>query len=280
MLKVYLVSGSTTKRAEQMADAAIAQFEGASVKVIPRKKVRTPNQVRAIVEEARDGDAIILHTLVAEDTRRAMASATHAHGVDAVDLLGPVLDRLASHLKLTPVGKPGLLAQAEATRSREIEAVEFAFRHDDGRNMDDLNRAEVVLVGVSRSMKTPTNLYLAYRGWFAANVPLVPKISLPDQLLAVPFNRVFYLHMSADRLLELRRVRAERDGIPAEGYASIDSVREELRFAERTCLERRWRKINVTGKSVEEVSREIILLAPTPSPAQEVTEDANSKPVT
>lgn len=260
-----------------MADAAIAQFENPSVKILRRKKIRTANQVRAVVEEARVGDALILHTLVAEDTRRAMLSATHAHGVDAVDLLGPLLDHLASHLKLTPVGKPGLLAQSEEARSRKIEAVEFAFRHDDGRNMDDLNQAEVVLVGVSRSMKTPTNLYLAYRGWLAANVPLIPKISLPAQLLAVPFSRVFYLHMTADRLLELRRVRAERDRIPTEGYASIDSVRDELRFAERTCLERRWRKINVTGKSVEEVSREIILLASPASPATKELETENSK---
>ena len=193
MLRVFLVSGSTTKTAEQMAKAAIVQFENASVKIVRRKKIRTANQVRAVVEEARVGDALILHTLVAEDTRRAMLSATHAHGVDAVDMLGPVLDHVGAHLKLTPVGTPGLLAQSEEARSRKIEAVEFAFRHDDGCNMDDLSRAEVVLVGVSRSMKTPTNLYLAYRGWLAANVPLVPRISLPAQLLAVPPSRVFYL---------------------------------------------------------------------------------------
>jgi regulator of PEP synthase PpsR (kinase-PPPase family) len=256
-----------------MARAAVVQFENPPVKIVRRGSIRTADQVRAVVEEARGGDALILHTLVAEDTRRAMLAETHANGVDAVDLLGPVLDHLGARLKLTPVGKPGLLAQSEAARSREIEAVDFAFRHDDGRNMDDLGRAEVVLVGVSRSMKTPTNLYLAYRGWLAANVPLVPRISLPAQLLAVPRSRVFYLHMAADRLLELRRVRAERDGIPMEGYASIESVREELRFAERTCLEQGWRKINVTGKSVEEVSREIILLASPASPTTE-TDDA------
>jgi len=272
MLNVFLVSGSTTKRAGEMANAALAQFPNSSVNIIRCKKIRTANQVRAVVEEARVANALILHTLVAEDTRRAMSSATHAHGVDAVDLLGPVLDQLASHLKLTAVGKPGLLAQTEEARSRKIEAVEFAFRHDDGQNMDDLNRAEVVLVGVSRSMKTPTSLYLAYRGWFAANVPMVPQISLPAPLLAVPFNRVFYLHMAADRLLELRRARAERDGIPLEGYASIDALRDELRFAERTSLERRWRKINVTGKSVEEVSREIILLATPAGSAKEESE--------
>jgi regulator of PEP synthase PpsR (kinase-PPPase family) len=269
MLRIFLVSGSTTKTARQMADAAIAQFENPSVEIVRHKKVRTADQVRGIVEEARDGDALILHTLVAEDTRRVMLEETHAHGVDVVDLLGPVLDHVGAHLKMRPVGKPGLLAHSEEARSREIEAVEFAFRHDDGHNMDDLGRAEVVLVGVSRSMKTPTNLYLAYRGWFAANVPLVPQISLPAQLLALPPSRVFCLHIAPDRLRELRLTRAERDGIPTEGYATIESVRDELRFAERTCLEQKWRKINVTGKSVEEVSREIILLATPARPARE-----------
>jgi regulator of PEP synthase PpsR (kinase-PPPase family) len=257
-----------------MARAALVQFENAQTTLLRRRNVRTPEEVGAVVQEAKGGDALILHTLVAEETRGAMLSQTHLHGVDAVDLLGPVLDHLASHLRLAPLGKPGLLAQSAEARTREIEAVEFAFRHDDGRNMDDLDRAEVVLVGVSRSMKTPTNLYLAYRGWLAANVPLVPQISLPPQLLCVPRKQVFYLHMSASRLLELRRVRAQRDGIPQDQYASVESIREELRFAERTCLERGWRKINVTGKSVEEVSREIILLA-SAKPASARADDSN-----
>jgi [pyruvate, water dikinase]-phosphate phosphotransferase / [pyruvate, water dikinase] kinase len=114
------------------------------------------------------------------------------------------------------------------------------------------------LVGVSRAMKTPTMLYMAYRGWFAANVPLVPGLSPPATLLAVPNDRVFCLVMTPDRLQQLRRVRAEEDSIPMYPYASMEQIRTELSFVEELCRKHHWHRIDVTGKSVEEVSREII----------------------
>ncbi len=177
-----------------------------------------------------------------------------------MDLLGPVLDRLADHLKLEPLGKPGLFPQLMEAKSREIEAVDFAFRHDDGQNAEDLNRAEIVLVGASRTMKTPTMLYLASQGWFAANVPLVHELFLPEGLRHVPSERVFCLMMTPSRLQELRRVRAKDSGIPLEPYASVEQIRKELRYAEQVCLAHGWRSIDVSGKSVEEVGREITTL--------------------
>jgi len=154
------------------------------------------------------------------------------------------------------------MRQLVEARSREIEAVDFAFRHDDGQNIEELDRAEVVLVGVSRSMKTPTMLYLAYRGWFAANVPIVPEIPLPEALEAVPPEQVFGLLMNPARLVELRRVRAVQTGIPEHPYAALEAVRRELHYAGEVCRKHGWREIDVTGKSVEEVGREIIALLP------------------
>jgi [pyruvate, water dikinase]-phosphate phosphotransferase / [pyruvate, water dikinase] kinase len=138
--------------------------------------------------------------------------------------------------------------------------VDFAFHHDDGLNPDELGRAEVVLVGVSRTMKTPTMLYLAYRGWFAANVPLIPGINPPRALASFPSERVFCLTMTSAHLIELRRARAHHEAIPLEPYASIEQIRKEMEYAERQCLKHGWQRIEVTGKSVEEVAREIITL--------------------
>ena len=121
--------------------------------------------------------------------------------------------------------------------------MEFAFRHDDGQHPEELDRAEIVLVGISRTMKTPTTLYLAYRGWFAANVPIVPTIPLPPELLRVPAERVFCLDMSAGRLVDLRRARAHALKMPVEPYASLEQVRWELTQARELCNEhgrRRW----------------------------------------
>ncbi|MGA2060080.1 MAG: kinase/pyrophosphorylase, partial [Thermoguttaceae bacterium] len=110
------------------------------------------------------------------------------------------------------------------------------------------------------TMKTPTMLYLAYRGWFAANVPLVPGIGPPKSLLAVPAGRVFYLAAAPDSLQQMRRARAEEESIPLEGYVSPDQIRRELAYADQLCRKHLWQRIDVTGKSVEEVAREIIIV--------------------
>jgi len=260
-LTVFAVSDGSADTAERLALSALAQFEDAPVKVIRRGNIRTPEQVEAVVREAVDG-GIILHTLVSDELRRLTVSQARLRGVDALDLMGPMLDHLATHLKLTPQQKPGLFKQRDEAKSREIEAVEFAFRHDDGRNSHELDKAEIVLVGISRTMKTPTVLYLAYRGWFAANVPLVPDVPPPAALLSVAKNRVFCLRMNPGRLRERRLTRASGESIPAELYASTAQVSKELRYSQLLCLQQNWRSIDVTGKSVEEVSREIIALMP------------------
>ncbi len=266
MLTVFIVSDATGETAERVVRAALVQFEDAAVNVVRRTLIRTPRQVRGVVEEAAQCDCILLHTLVSDKLRRVMIEQCRLRGVDSLDMMGPLLERLATHLKLTPQEKPGLFRQLVEARSREIEAVDFAFRHDDGQNSEDLHRAEVVLVGISRTMKTPAMLYLAYRGWFAANVPIIREITLPPALLSLPPQRVFCLLMAPHRLLELRRVRAENDGIPAEPYASLEHIRKEVHHAQDECRRRRWRSIDVTGKSVEEVGREIIALLPSRQP--------------
>jgi len=257
---VYAVSDASGETAERVVKSALVQFEGAPAEIIRRMNVRTPKRLRAVVREAAGGNSVIVHTLVSNTLRRLMLAECRAHGVDSLDLMGPVLDRLATHLKLTPREKPGLFKQLVEARSREIEAVNFAFRHDDGQNVGDLSRAEVVLVGVSRTMKTPTMLYLAYRGWFGANVPIVPGIALPPELLTLPPERVICLVMSPSRLHELRKVRVDHFGVPAETYASLESIREELRYSQHLAANHGWRQIDVTGKSVEEVAREVVFL--------------------
>ena len=260
MLTIFAVSDSTGETAQRTADAAVTQFQDAPVEVVRRGDILTEDQVRAVVAEAANGESIILHTLVSHRLRHVMLVESRLRDVDAFDLMGPVLDRLARHLHLSPQEKPGLLEQLQDARSRQIEAVEYAFQHDDGQNIDDLDRAEVVLVGVSRSMKTPTMLYLAYRGWLAANVPLIPELRLPSSLLRVPPRRVFCLFTAASRLLELRRVRARQQNIPEDIYASMEQIRKELQYAEHLCLEHGWQRLEATSKSVEELCQEITTL--------------------
>ena len=260
MVTIFAVSDATGATVERVVRAALAQFEGNPVEIIRRELVRDPERVRAVVAEAAERKAILFHTLVSNHLRGVMLDEARQRGVDAMDIMGPLLERLAAYLKHTPQEKPGLAHQLAEAKSREIEAVEYAFHHDDGHGADDLSRAEIVLTGVSRTMKTPTMLYLAYRGWFAANVPLIPEIPPPSGLLAVSSDRVFCLGMSARRLLELRHVRAGREGIPVHRYAAPDEIRRELAYAQELSARRNWRRIDVSAKSVEEVCQEIITL--------------------
>jgi [pyruvate, water dikinase]-phosphate phosphotransferase / [pyruvate, water dikinase] kinase len=260
MYTVFVVSDATGRTAERLVRAALEQFAGAAVQVVRRTQVRSVEQVCSVVREAAAAQALIVHTLVEDDLRRRILAESRQQGVDALDSMGPLLERLAGRLKLAPQQKPGLLRQLEDAKLREIEAVAFAFRHDDGLNANELDRAEVVLVGVSRSMKTPTMLYLAYRGWFAANVPLIPELPPLEPLLCVPPQRIICLTMAADKLSQLRRTRAVNDGIEVESYASAERVRKELDYAGQLCKMHGWRQIDVTNKSVEEAAREIIVL--------------------
>ncbi len=260
MLTIFVVSDATGETAERMLRSALVQFQDADVEIVRRGRVSTPEQVRGVVKEAAGCPAIIVHTLVSDELRHLILSESRQNGVDALDLMGPVLDRLVTHLKLTPLEKPGLYRQLTEAKSREIEAVEFAFRHDDGQHPEGLAQAEIVLVGISRTMKTPTMLFLAYRGWFAANVPLMPEMNPPSALTALPCERVFCLTMHWSRLQELRRVRAELTKIPEEPYASPTQIRIELAYTEQLCAQHGWRMIDTTAKSPEETAREILVL--------------------
>ncbi len=260
MLTVFVVSDATGDTAQRMLRAGLAQFQDAPVKLVRRSHIQAPRQIRAVVREAKDNNAIVIHTLVSDELRRLMRTEARTHDVDALDIMGPILERLTTHLNIAPQEKPGLFQAIAEAKSREIEAVSFAFRHDDGQNADNLDRAEVVLVGVSRTMKTPTMLYLAYRGWFAANVPLVPGVPPPKGLLALPFDRVYCLTMAAEKLQQLRRSRAEEESIPLEPYASLDQIRAEQAYVSDLCRKYCWQRVDATGKSVEEVAREIIEL--------------------
>ncbi len=258
---VFIVSDGSGMTAEQVVRAALLQFEGVEVQLLRRADVTTAAQVRSVVEEASQRQGLIVHTLVSDDLRLLMLDQARLYHVDAMDLMGPMLDRLAFGLKKAPKQQPGLYARLTAERNRLIESVEFALQHDDGQRVNELAQAEIVLVGVSRTMKTPVSIYLAYHGWFVANVPLVPGITPPAALFELPSAKVLGLVMSPERLLDLRRTRARASGLPAgASYAAIEDVMEELRAARILCAERGWRTVSVTAKSVEEIAGEITAL--------------------
>lgn len=258
MRTLFVVSDATGQTGERVLRSALVQFPHADCEIERRGGVRTPEQLHEVVREARERGAWVLHTLVSNSLRREMLHECRRQDVEGMDLMGPVLDRLTVLLRSEPQEKPGLFEQLAEARTRAIEAVEYAFRHDDGQRLHTLARAEIVLVGVSRTMKTPVSLYLAHRGWFVANVPLVPPLPAPAELDAYPPHLVFGLTMRPSRLLEIRRTRAQHLRMPGSNYTELPLIRDEIHVAEQWCHDRGWHVVDVTAKSVEEVAREIL----------------------
>lgn len=256
---VFIVSDATGETAYRVVRAALAQFKDSLVEVEWRRGVRTEDAVRAVVAEAAAAGGLLAHTLVVPELRRVLSEETRRQGVIWVDVMGPVLIHFEEWLEHEPAGQPGVTAQIDEDYLRRITALEYAVEHDDGRNPQDLSRADLVLVGVSRTSKTPLSIYLAYRGWLVGNVPVVPQIDLPDILFEQPRGKVVALTVRPERLLALRGVREQWMGVSGS-YADPASIREELLLARRLYAEAGWPIVDMSAKSIEEAATEVLEL--------------------
>lgn len=260
MYHVFVVSDGTGGTAERALNAALTQYQGVNIEIEVRPAVRTEKQVRDAVEEAAGVGGFVVHTLVSNELRRVMLHTGRLHNVETIDLMGPLLSRLSHQLAVSPVEKPGLFQQLNEDYFRRIETMEFAFRHDDGQHIEDLKHAEIVIVGVSRTFKTPLSVYLAFKRWLVANVPIVLDIEPPEMLAELPPEHVVGLTSNVDSLSVLRRVRLRYlGGVPAK-YADLEYVRCEVIYALRIFENHKWPIIDVTGKPIEEIASEIVSL--------------------
>ena len=258
---IYIVSDGSGRTAEQALTAALAQFGNVKVNLIRRPKVRTEQRVINVIKEAKENDGFIVHTLVTDKLREAMLRGGRKNNVDTIDLMGGLLARLSEEFSVSPAEKPGLFGQLNKTYFRRIETMEFAFHHDDGQRVNELKKAEIILLGVSRTFKTPLSIYLAFKGWFAANVPIVMGQEFPPIINKLLASNVFCLDTNALALAELRRARQSYLGGAVGDYDDIEYVRMELMYA-RNIFSRNpgWAIINVTNKPIEEIATEILTL--------------------
>ena len=258
---IYIVSDGTGRTAEQALNAALAQFGNVKVNLIRRPKVRTEQRVINVIKEAKENDGFIVHTLVTDKLREAMLRGGRKNNVDTIDLMGGLLARLSEEFSVSPAEKPGLFGQLNKTYFRRIETMEFAFHHDDGQRVNELKKAEIVLLGVSRTFKTPLSIYLAFKGWFVANVPIVMGQEFPPIINKLLASNVFCLDTNARALAELRRARQSYLGGAVGDYDDIEYVRMELMYARNIFSKNPgWAIINVTNKPIEEIATEILTL--------------------
>ncbi len=259
--RIYTVSDASGATAERVVKSALLQFDAENVEVIRIGEIRTKEQVSQIIAEAAKHRGIIVHTLVSEELRHLMVTEGRMMDVTTIDIMGPLLVRLSDMFSLKPKGIPGGMAAFDRGYLERIEAIDYTVRHDDGKNPHELDQAEIVLVGVSRTSKTPLSFYLAYRGWKVANVPIVLGVEPPKELFELPKHRVVGLIIRPERLVELRRVRVERLGTVPQGYADLDYIHQELAYTYEIFDRRRdWPLVDVSLKPIEESASEILSL--------------------
>ena len=257
--QVFIASDGTARTAGQALKAALIQFEDTKVETHIRPKVRNKKQVREIIKEAHRVNGLVVHTVVSKKLRDFILEEGRLHDVDTIDLMGPLLAQLSHHFSDSPSEKPGVFHKLNKAYFQRIEAVEFTFRHDDGQRVEELKKSDIVLLGVSRTFKTPVSIYLAYRGWKVANVPIILDMELPGVVFEVPPERVFCLTTFPEHLADLRIIRATHLGGSTGEYATLSYIKRELEFARRTyAKEPKWSMVDVTNKPVEEISSEIL----------------------
>ena len=256
---IYLISDGTCRTCEQVVKAVLVQFNQVSARLIRKAQVRRPETVRSLIEKAAEERALVFYTLVYDRARRAIQEAAREHMVPVVDLLGPVLTSLYDLFSRAPRAKPGILYDSNREHFDRIDAVEYTLHHDDGCRINELQDADVVLVGVSRSCKSTTCFYLGYSGVRAANVPLFVNADPPPELLKVDPRRVIGLTANPHRLRSVREARMRGWGMDVhDEYGDRRNIARELRAANELMEKRGWRCVDTSYKGIEEIAREVM----------------------
>ena len=251
-MQVFVVSDGTGDTGTATVRAAMLQFQSPwRLRVFG--EIRRPLEAKRVVARAAEENALVVFSLVERNMVEVMQREAQQQGVVALDLLGPLIARIAQRLHAEPKNQPGLLHGMSEDYFARIDAVEFAVNHDDGANVHTLYDADIVLTGVSRTSKTPLSMYLAQRGYKTGNVPLVPRVDPPRELLELDSQRVFGLLIDAGELMTIRQARLRAiKASPASEYTDIAAVTDEVEEARLLCRRNGWRIVDVTGKAVEE----------------------------
>jgi [pyruvate, water dikinase]-phosphate phosphotransferase / [pyruvate, water dikinase] kinase len=259
---IYVCSDAVGETAEAVAKATARQFATEQVRIKRYGHIKEEEEVKEIIREAAAHGGFIAYTLVQPELRDTMREETIRAGVRAVDVMGPMMQAFIDTFNDSPKYTPGLLHEMDEMYFRKIEAVEFAVKYDDGKDAKGFLQAQVVLVGVSRTSKTPLSIYLAHKGIKSANYPLTIEVRPPVELFAAaPAVLVVGLTMQPERLHRIRTERLRTLGLPSQAhYASLERIEQELEFAGEIMERLQCPVIDVTEKSIEETAGLILEL--------------------
>ncbi len=256
---LHLVSDSTGETVSSVARASLAQFEHVEAIEHIWPLVRTRGQLEKIIANLAQHPGVVMFTLVDADMRETLRQAAAKHGLPCIPVLGHVVRELSNYLDEEATGHTGAQYEMSEDYFARIDAINYALEHDDGQATWELEQADVVIVGPSRTSKSPTCVYLAYRGLKAANVPYVPGVDLPENIVTLKQPLVVGLTISDDRLIEIRTSRLHAMQQEANtDYVNEERVQDEIETSKRLFRQQGWPVIDVTRRSVEETATLII----------------------
>lgn len=256
---VFAISDATGKTCETVVQAALSQFKATRLILQTISNVRTLKQINDVVQKAMSVDGIIIYTMVSTELRQRLSELGRLHAVPTVDILGPVLTRFSDFLEISPLAQPGLFRQLDTDYFKRIEALDFTIKHDDGIGLKTIDQAEIVILGVSRTTKTPVSIYLSYRGWKVANIPVILDFKVPEELKDIDQDKIMGLTINPHRLHLIRMERKNRlQNCDLGGYTDPEQIKAEVNFSQRLYQDRGWPCVNVTHKSIEETATDIM----------------------
>ena len=242
-----------------VARATASQFDSGKFDIVRIPYITSSVQIRETLREASKHTCIICHTLVSPELRETLLEEAKKYNLQTVDIMGPMIRAIQAVSDLTPKLKPGLIHMLDQDYFKRVEAVEFAVKYDDGKNLWGLLKADLILVGVSRTSKTPLSMYLAHKKIKVANVPLVPEVPPPDELFQVSPQKIIGLVIDSNKLNEIRAERLKIMRLPPDAnYATLNRIGDELEYAMKIMERIGCPVIDVSHKAIEETANTIM----------------------
>ena len=265
---LHIMSDGTGETALAVARSALVQYKPDQVSLIRHQNIRTKEQALSAMNKinqpaprglSSEETSLLLYTMVLPDLRKIIQDISRERKIKAIDILGPLFESFDGVLENNRQKTPGLLRSVDEDYFKRISATEFSLRHDDGKSVQKLKSADIVLVGVSRTSKTPLSIYLSFKGWKVANIPLVLGIPLPEDLNNVDYRKIIGLTIDIDNLIKIRKNRLKKFGWNFNReYADKAHILKEMDYCRELFEKHRWPVVNVTDRALEETAGEVL----------------------
>jgi [pyruvate, water dikinase]-phosphate phosphotransferase / [pyruvate, water dikinase] kinase len=258
---VYIVSDSIGETAELMVKAVASQFFDQEIEIKHFSYVEDKQDINNVITVSKYSNSIVAYTIVLQDLKQYLDHRAAEEGVIAVDLMHPLMDAFTQKFDMQPNRQPRQMRKLDENYFKRVEAIEFAVKYDDGQEVRGLKQADIVLIGVSRTSKTPLSMYLANKQFKVANVPLIPEIPPPQEIFTIPRKKCIGLVISPEKLNDIRRERLKSLGLTnSANYASLDRIFEEMTCAENIMKKIGCPIIDVSHKAIEETADVILAM--------------------